>query len=300
MSNTELLTEEDEFNQRGQVRVDVENSFLDGSYDEELFVQRIEQYKAVIGLGIYNMGRALIVMKENCGHGNFLPLLERMDITPSIAQKSMKVAAKFNTPKLQKLIQGFTHQKGLGTKLLALAVENDDDLEMLAEGGAIAGLKYDDIDRMSPTEVRQSLRKARKDAKAEKETNDRIIAEKNDHADGLSKKLATIQGTPKPDRWPEHTLEFNQELSNYAEDTEKFLMMVIKIVESMGSQLADDTPVSVYESWAASTVAKANRLEALVAHLQSTVVENFSGFIEQPTYILSDPLQTINQEPDES
>ncbi len=286
----------DEMDQRGAELVEVENRFLDGPYDQELFVQRIEQYKAVIGLNIYNMGRALLVMKAHCGHGNFMPLLERMEISQSAANKAMQVAAKFGTPKMQQLINGFSNQKGLGTKLVALALENDDDLEDLADGGTLAGMEYDDIDRMSASELRKALRQAKQSAEEDKEANDRLMAEKNAHADELAKKLAKAEGIPEKERWTEQVATYRKELTAFGLDAEELINTVNNIVLSLQDV---DAPESAKQSMAVHTKDLVNTLISACGQLSNSVYDQLGLYINQPTYSISDELTLIDEDQEE-
>jgi len=72
------------------------------------------------------------------------------------------------------------------TKLLELAVEDDEDLDALAEGGTLAGLNLDDVDRMSSRELRRALREAREKASVTEE----VLAEKSRKIDTLATDLA--------------------------------------------------------------------------------------------------------------
>nr|DAG86391.1 MAG TPA: hypothetical protein [Caudoviricetes sp.] len=82
-------------------------------------------------------------------------------------------------------------------KLFELVAEDDDDLAELADGGTVAGLTLDDVDRMSVRELRQALREARETNAAQQ----RVLADKNEKIDSLSTRLekkSRIQ-PPEPD-----------------------------------------------------------------------------------------------------
>jgi hypothetical protein len=83
------------------------------------------------------------------------------------------------------------------TKLFELMTEDDEDLVELADGGTIAGMSLDDIDRMTSRELKAALREARETNAAQQ----RVLADKNEKIDSLSTKLekkSRIQ-PPKPD-----------------------------------------------------------------------------------------------------
>lgn len=286
-----VIENTDAFDQRGQQLVEIEDQYLDGKYDQELFIRRINQYKSVIAMNIYYMGRDLVMLKENCGHGNFLSLLDRMGLTPKAAQQAMRVAAKFNTPKLQQVINGLNSQKGSHSKLLALALETDDDLELLVDGGTVAGLELDDIDRMSATEVRKALRRAKADATADLEAKDLLLQQKNSHADELATKLAKAQALPATERWPEQVELYRKDLTTYGLDAEELLTTVNNLLLSVAPV---ECPDSARKSMALHSVDLINRLAAACGELQSVVYTEFGEFLNQPTYQISDELTLVD------
>jgi hypothetical protein len=94
----------------------------------------------------------------------------------------MQASAKYMTPALQDKLPKLLALPQ--TKLFELMVEDDDELAALGEGGTVAGLTLDDIDRMSVRELRAALRE--KDA--DLEAKDELLAEKNRKLDSLTKK----------------------------------------------------------------------------------------------------------------
>lgn len=170
---------------------DICEQYLDGQpYDRLRVVNEARFCLAQSAESMLEAGKRLVVLKEHEGHGEFTTIVEtQLGIDKRIAQKMMGAACKFLSPKLQ----GKNHQLlALGkTKLYELMVEDDDDLEALADGGTVAGLELDDIDTMSTRELRKALRKAREDSDAKEQ----VIADKNKKLDELatkSKKLKTI------------------------------------------------------------------------------------------------------------
>ena len=83
------------------------------------------------------------------------------------------------------------------TKLIDLAVEDDEDLAELAEGGTLAGLTLDEIDCMTSVELRASLRAEREKTAAQ----DEVLAAKSRKIDEQATKLAQRgqKEPPKPD-----------------------------------------------------------------------------------------------------
>lgn len=158
------------------------------AYDEKLIVDRGKHCQRSMVESMLEFGRILIILKEHMAHGKFQETLENeFNVTPRAAQKFMQATLKFcgeglqdTTPKLVQLGK---------SKLLELVTQDDDDLKELAEGGTVAGLKLDEIDRMT----RDELRKALRNAKAEKEAMGKVLANKDDKINRLDMDLAKKQ-----------------------------------------------------------------------------------------------------------
>ncbi|MCU7906508.1 MAG: hypothetical protein KZQ76_11845, partial [Candidatus Thiodiazotropha sp. (ex Epidulcina cf. delphinae)] len=99
------------------------------------------------------------------------------------------------------------------TKLLELMVEDDEALEALADGGTLAGVNLDEIERMSTRELRDTLRKERDTQVKSAETHERLLADKNTKIDALAKQLDTGPVIPQ---WPELAERVNVETTTAA------------------------------------------------------------------------------------
>jgi hypothetical protein len=112
-------------------------------------------------------GRRLIQLKEHESHGQFIQYVEEnIGISIRVAQNMMRATRKFidddGSPKT-KLV---SHLDSV-TKVYELAMMDDEDLEALEEGGTLAGKSLDDIQRMSPTELRKILRAEREERRSD-------------------------------------------------------------------------------------------------------------------------------------
>jgi hypothetical protein len=149
-----------------------EELYSDGlPYEIERIENEIRFYQAQAGESLLEMGKRFIRIKAHEDHGRFLKTIENVNMTPRSVQYAMAAAIKFSNTK------SISH---LGaTKMIALSVLDDDNIQKLESGGDIAGLNLDDIDRMSVRELRESLRKEREKVKKEKEArkHDRDIQE---------------------------------------------------------------------------------------------------------------------------
>ncbi|HGJ5882126.1 helix-turn-helix domain-containing protein, partial [Arsenophonus sp.] len=95
-----------------------------------------------------------------------------------------QAALKYLSPTLSATQKTFS---GLGrSKLYELMFEDDEDLIQLAEGGTIAGLTLDEVDRMSVRELRAALRKD----EAALKRSQQLVAEKEKQLQQLSQQLA--------------------------------------------------------------------------------------------------------------
>ncbi|EKQ1632014.1 DUF3102 domain-containing protein [Salmonella enterica] len=178
-------------------RLEIMQQFGDGlPYERDRIVHETRFYMAQSAEAMLEAGKRLIILKENEPHGEFVEIVrEHLGIEPRIAQKMAQAALKFLSPELESKAKTFSL---LGrSKLYELMLEDDEELAQLADGGTVAGLTLDDVDRMSVRELRQSLREARETNAAQQ----RVLADKNEKIDSLSTKLekkSRIQ-PPKPD-----------------------------------------------------------------------------------------------------
>ncbi|RMT61653.1 hypothetical protein ALP29_00237 [Pseudomonas syringae pv. avii] len=143
--------------------------FGDGlPYDRTRLVNEARFYMAQSAEAMLEAGKRLIVLKENEAHGEFSSIVEeQLGMALRTAQLMMKASVKYLSPQLQSKAQALAH---LGkTKLFELIAEDDEDLAALADGGTVAGLVLEDIDRMTSRELRAALRDSRENHKAQGE-----------------------------------------------------------------------------------------------------------------------------------
>ncbi|QLB15865.1 hypothetical protein A6B39_10600 [Mannheimia granulomatis] len=153
-------------------------------FDKKLFVDRGKHCQQAMTGQMLEFGRVLIILKEHLAHGEFTETVQtEFGITRSTASRFMQATIKFcgdglqdTTPKLVQLGK---------SKLLELMAQDDDDLKELAEGGTIANLTLDEVDRMSVQELRKALRNAR----ADREAQGKLIADKDNKINELATKL---------------------------------------------------------------------------------------------------------------
>ncbi|MDL4916268.1 MAG: DUF3102 domain-containing protein [Enterobacterales bacterium endosymbiont of Blomia tropicalis] len=184
-------------NAMSEHRLEIMQQFGDGlPYERDRIVHETRFYMAQSAEAMLEAGKRLVILKENEPHGDFIDIVEsQLSLSKRTAQVMMQASLKYLSPKLEPKAQALAL---LGkTKLFELMTEDDEDLVELADGGTIAGMSLDDIDRMTSRELKAALREARQTNVAQQ----RVLADKNEKIDSLSTKLekkSRIQ-PPKPD-----------------------------------------------------------------------------------------------------
>ncbi|MFD1246072.1 hypothetical protein ACFQ3H_13050, partial [Paralysiella testudinis] len=153
-------------------------------YNEERWVERARQAARKTLEGMFELGRALIVLKEHTEHGRFRDIAEtELGLHYRETARLMNATKRFATPQMQKAAPKLMD---LGkSKLLELLVEEDDTLAELADGGELNGHTLDDVDRMTIKELRNTLRTAREDTEAAR----KVSADKDAKINRLTEQL---------------------------------------------------------------------------------------------------------------
>lgn len=150
------------------------------------------------------VGKGLRVLKEACAHGNFMSRLDVLGIDDAVAQKFMQAARKFsNTSTSRHLTQAVKNQ----SQLFELLILDDAQIEELELTGQTGELALDDVATMSVKELRKAVR----EAKAEKEATEKLLENKNKQIDKLSRHIA--KATPD-----EVLLELQKEATSFMND----------------------------------------------------------------------------------
>ncbi len=147
--------------------------FGDGlPYDQERLIHETQFYMQQSAEAMLQAGRRLVVLKEATPHGEFADVVEaRLGLNIRAAQRMMQAAVKFSNPKLANASTS-THliqAAGSKSKLFELMTLEDSDLEALAEGGTVANLTLDEIERMGVSELRAALREEKENYLAQGE-----------------------------------------------------------------------------------------------------------------------------------
>lgn len=177
-------------------------------------------------------GKRLIQLKEHEPHGSYLEALEMIGVDRFAAAKMMKAALKFSN------VRSNAHLMSFGkTKLIELAVLDDEEIQELSEGGTVRGVQPDEISCMSVRELRAALRKAKSDRDKEiaelresLEAKSKLIAAKNEKIDELSTKLDKRQYAEPEDNTSRYVLDLQNEALAIAVKIQTSLMARIVAV----------------------------------------------------------------------
>jgi len=152
----------------------------DGSLNPDALETGIRDSQARVSMELFHVGARLLLLKEQCAHGEFMERLERLQINYRLAARFMQATLKFSN------VSTSTHLQKLGMgKLTEMLILDDDEIKELSEEGSVRGIELDDIDRMSVRELRKQLR----DAKAQAQGTQKLLAEKNERIDALHTEL---------------------------------------------------------------------------------------------------------------
>jgi hypothetical protein len=170
-------------------------------YNKDKTVSECAFYLSHSAESMFEAGKRLIQLKENEQHGDFLSIInENFGLDIRTAQLMMQASVKYLSPELASNTKSISH---LGkTKLFALMTQETEVLAEFTSGGTVAGLKLDDVERMTVRELKAALRQTRTEAAKAVEIKESIIANKDKKINELDEKLTTIQlnkqNEPKP------------------------------------------------------------------------------------------------------
>lgn len=216
-----------DLNEISQHRVAIMEQFGEGlPYDRNRIVHEARFYMDQSSEAMLEAGKRLLILKENEPHGEFQTITrDELNLEPRIAQKMAQAALKYLSPQLASNAKALSH---LGrTKLYELMLEDDEELAELAEGGTVAGMTLDDIDRMTTRELRKALRESKEDLAASRKLN----SEKSQEINKLKEtKFRTIEPDAAIQKW----------IHEFGEEHEKFLRTFISTVPFFFQHLEDD------------------------------------------------------------
>lgn len=133
--------------------------------------------------GMLEIGRRLVLIKEYEADADFINIAEKeFNLSRRTAYQMMQASIKFLNLK-DSSVRALAH---LGkAKIFDLIGQDNDELEALAEGGTVAGLTLDEMDKMTTRELKAALREAKETESALR----KMSAEKTEKIEDLNLKL---------------------------------------------------------------------------------------------------------------
>lgn len=142
------------------------------------------------------LGKRLLILKEMTPHGEFNKRMEMLNFTPRMAQKFMSAVLKFSKTNSNSLLQ----KAGNQTKLLELLALDDDDINVIDDGGSIGDVSLDTIEAMSVRELKKALREAKADKESQAQdlqAKDQIIKNKDEKMNQMDTELTKLKSPPQ-------------------------------------------------------------------------------------------------------
>ena len=132
---------------------------------------------------MFGIGARLTLLKAQCVHGEWIPLMEQIGIAPRTASQLMLAIRKFADPATGKARERFVDlDRG---KLLELIVLEDGQIDEL-EKGEMLELDLDEVSRMSRSELSRKVR----ELKIANEAKDKLIEKRSKENDKLQEQLS--------------------------------------------------------------------------------------------------------------
>lgn len=163
----------------------------EGSTDPAVLENSAKDVLRRMNMAIFELGAYLLMLKEACEHGHFLPALERLGMSADVAQRYMAVTRRFANATAARHLES----SGL-SKMVELLSLGDEKLDELTELGQTGELALDNVATMTVKELRAAVR----EAKAEKEADAALLEKKNAKIDKLERDLRRVNKLPADDQ----------------------------------------------------------------------------------------------------
>lgn len=190
---------------------------------------------------LFELGKRLLLLKEQCQHGEFQNRVELLGFDPSLARRLMTATLKFAKQETSPVLKTVKTQ----SKLLELIVLDDEEIKVISEGGSIGDISLDTIEAMSVRELKKALREAKATVESKDQdikAKDLIIQKKDQKANELDEKLTKLnspaeikkRAESEPQRLAEKALEeMNTACLTMHNDTVRFTNSINSIVDAV-------------------------------------------------------------------
>lgn len=225
----------------------------EGSLNPDDLEAGLKADKEEAGRMVFRMGARLLLLREQCPHGEFLERAKRAGFQPREAQRTMQATLAFCNPNAStsthlatEKIQAFSK-----SKVFELLTLEDKEIVTLNEEGSVRGITLDEMDRMSVSELRAKLKQAEeatKAAKAEAAANlqakDQLLATVRERANKAEEQLSAFQtnGIPADQK----LLDFRSDIERVGRKADEHLVEVsnmVAVIDDYLTQLFDpDAP----------------------------------------------------------
>lgn len=166
----------------------------DGCLTPDALQDGIQASKQRVNQELFSIGARLLLLKQQCEHGDFQARCAAMDLEPRLAQRTMQAALKFSNASTS------THLIGMSkSKIFELLVLDDDEIKQLSQDGSVRGIELDEIDSLSVSELRKRLRDAKADSAAKDEVIQKNATKIQKLQQGNAKQRALAKDTPQAD-----------------------------------------------------------------------------------------------------
>ena len=261
-----------------------EGALTVGALEDEIRFYQQRSVEAVLELG-----KRLLILKEITPHGEFTKRIEMLGISKRTAQRFMSVVLKFSKTTSMSLLE----KSGNGTKLLELMVLDDDDIDVIDQGGSIGDVSLDTIETMSVRELKKALR----DAKADIDAKEQVIKAKDQEKNKILEENTRLKSPAQiKERAESEQQQFEQAAIaklNAAKDA--FLPAFTKFTNDIGGVIdtadAKDLP-QLYENIDELLIYACQRIAGYVQSLGTQV--NFEEIVK-PSWITDEPTDPVEE-----
>ena len=235
------------------------------------------------------LGKRLLIMKEMTPHGEFEKRIEILGFSPRMARKFMSAVLKFSNRNSNTVLTVTKSQ----TKLLEHVVLDDDELDVIEQGGSIGDVSLDTIETMSVRELKKALR----DAKADIEAKEQVIKTKDQEKNKILEENTRLKSPAQiKERAETEQQQFEQAAIaklNAAKDA--FLPAFTKFTNDIGGVIdtadAKDLP-QLYENIDELLIYACQRIAGYVQSLGTQV--NFEEIVK-PSWITDEPTDPVEE-----
>ena len=263
------------------------------SYDGDLSVGALEDgirlYQRRTIEDLFELGKRLLLLKEQTQHGEFISRVELLGFDKSLARKLMVATLKFSKVETSPLLKTVKSQ----SKLLELIVLDDSDIEIIEDGGSIGDVNLDSIETMSVRELKKALR----DAKADIDAKEQVIKAKDQEKNKILEENTRLKSPAQiKERAESEQQQFEQAAIaklNAAKDA--FLPAFTKFTNDIGGVIdtadAKDLP-QLYENIDELLIYACQRIAGYVQSLGTQV--NFEEIVK-PSWITDEPTDPVEE-----